>query len=539
MTKRPLLAAMPLLVWLLALGTCHGRAVAQQITLPTSDPATIVADTGSQTINQGWANYLALWQRIASEPDAVAPRRLLGLPLSGQRRDRVTKPNRPPKGLDVARADLIRVQTSLITIDSTADPAATLRVARELHEAYWAWTQVFFPLWRSAPAICQSLESGIGDDAIGRRRLGRSPNMRIVLLRNASEYQSVLGGIDGISASTGFYDPASRCSYFYVGDETTLDRSRTHEWTHQLFAEATNRSRRDLADPVGEARDFWLVEGIAGYMESLTTVGLDDATMMSGGNMILGGWDSSRLQFARSRLVGGQPPIPLSRLRPMGRREAQGLPDLARWYGDSIAWTHFAMQIPEHRRWLLRQLADLYSIQTPMRSGATQIDPAVSDETIGDLADMQTFLAVDDQRLTASPTRRRITDLCLARCDISDAGLKAIHDGSQIRWLDLSGCDVSDDVVLGLIGGNSMLEQVDLTQTKIGDQTIAAIPADTIQVLYATATMVSDESIDRILAMKNLKQVDLQASRVSDEGIAKLRAARPSLVVNPLQIIRQ
>lgn len=498
-----------------------GTIDAQQFNLTSGDTAAVITPTGDAAIDLGWKNYLQLWKRIQNEPNATAPRRLLGLPLSGSRDgQKIYRPTRPPRGLKIAASSLIRVQTNLLTIDSTASKEQTLAIAAQLHGAYWAWTKIFFPLWRSADSISQTLVDGVGDDQISRRRLGRTPTMRIVLLRDSDQYAAVLSAIDGIENSTGYYDPTTRCSFFYVGDALTLLRSRTHEWTHQLLAEATQRKRSSANQAVGESADFWLVEGIAGYMESLT--------QLANGETIVGGWDSSRLQYSRQRFVAGQPPTPLMILRAMGRRESQSVADLPRWYSDSIAWSHLMMQQSDRRRWLLTQLADLYGIDSDLQSEPISLDAS----------DMQSFLMIDDSHLIKHPTKRPISDLCLAQCNVTDAGLQAIDDGSQLRWLDLSGCDVTDSAVIKLLHQNQTLEELELTQTKIGDKTIASLNAQQLRILFATATSVSDSSIDSIATMPALQSVDVQATSVSDAGIAKLIKSRPNLNVNPLQIIR-
>ena len=496
----------------------------RRITLPADDPAGIVVPTGSPELDAAWANYLRLWRRIGAEPDAATPRRLLGLPLDGERDDRVTRPTRSPRGLRLPRRHLIRVQTPLLIVDSTASPTDTLLVAKHLHRVHWAWTQLFFPLWRSARSVQIAIGGGIDDEQIGHRRISRGSPMRVVLLRDASEYRSVLSAVDGIERSTGYYDPAARRSYFYVGDDVDGRRARQHEWVHQLFAEATDREASTRRRPVGRDSDFWLIEGIAGYFESFDRI--------ADRREVLGGWDCSRLQYARLRRAVGQSPTSLAVLRPMGRIAAQASSDLAGWYNDSILWTHALMSDATGRQWLLGRLAEMYDVQTGLDDSG---DPPRVDVT--------EFLKVDDAMMVADPSPRRLTDLCLAGCGIGDQAMASVGQWSELRWselrwLDVAGCPLTDASMVPVLSAATKLEELDVTQTRITDRSIDAIGSRILRVLFATGTGISDASIDRLSNLPRLQTLDVQATEVSLPEVKRLRENRPGLDVNA-RVIRQ
>ena len=70
-----------------------------------------------------------------------------------------------------------------------------------------------------------------------------------------------------IKITTGFYLDNPGCAYFFAGKDSD-DRNMYHEATHQLFHES-----RLVAPNVGHKTNFWIVEGIAMYMESLAAGG--------------------------------------------------------------------------------------------------------------------------------------------------------------------------------------------------------------------------------------------------------------------------
>ena len=54
-----------------------------------------------------------------------------------------------------------------------------------------------------------------------------------------------------------------------------------------------------------------------------------------------------------------------------------------------------------------------------------------------------------------------------------------------------------------------------------------------------TGTRVSDQSVEKIIAMADLESVDVQRSQVSGAGLGRLQTARPDLEINPLELRTQ
>ncbi len=99
-----------------------------------------------------------------------------------------------------------------------------------------------------------------------------------------------------------------RRAYFFA-DKQNDDRTLYHEATHQLFYES-----RPVAAEVGWKANFWIVEGIAMYMESLR---------QEDGFYVLGGFDDQRLNAARYRLLHDKFYVPLDEFSRYGRTKLQ------------------------------------------------------------------------------------------------------------------------------------------------------------------------------------------------------------------------
>jgi hypothetical protein len=389
---------------LLATDPCNVSIEFDTIVVPNLDP------------EGGWKRYLNVWQQLAKDPSNASIRRFLALPLGESSPYRMARGRTAPVGVPWRPGQFRRLSTPLLTIDSSATDDQTREVADDLHRCYWLWTQVFFPFWKNASAVDAATTQDDEEDnatILAGRRLTTPSLMRVVLFADRKEYLNVLSSkVPGIEVSTGYYDDNNRTSYFYVGNDPDVARSRRHEWTHQLFREASTSKLKQ--DSPGRDRDFWIVEGIAGYMESIE---------IAGGNAMTGGWDASRLQYARYRTLVAGESLSIDELRMEGQSAVQKRSDLAGWYSHAITWTHALMHADDgkHRETLFRWIAQVY--QMNLRDAGSKL-PINTTETLS----IERFLRIDDSFVVEHPTSRKLTDLCLAGCDLSKEGPVARSD---------------------------------------------------------------------------------------------------------------
>ncbi|MEL7266040.1 MAG: hypothetical protein AAFP69_14670, partial [Planctomycetota bacterium] len=261
-----------------------------------------------------WDAYRGLWLRLSAQPNDVRARSLLSLtddPLAVE----LVRGRAAPRELNWERRQHWRAQTTHFVIYSTATQDQTHQVAIDLERYYWIWTQHFFPLWIQRDGFTQALRKNRSLPPPRRR-------MRVILFADQIEYvQTLQNDVPGIERSTGYYSESAATTLLFASDTPDL-ATRYHELTHQLLKESTT-SRLRGGQMAGDGDAFWIVEGIACYMES-TRFGDRYATV--------GGPLSGQMQFARRRLLADQQSFNIDAFVKNGRSEVQTLDNLGQWY---------------------------------------------------------------------------------------------------------------------------------------------------------------------------------------------------------------
>lgn len=479
-----------------------------------------------------WQEYCDAWRRHHAEPANQAVQKQLGI-SSGQGAVSVSSGRSTAVAMRLPLTDMRRVETEHFILLSDAGVDRCSEVLHDLERFYLIWTQLFFPLWKDQERW---------DRAAVSNQPPATLKHRVILFANSARYADVLRDVaPAIARSSGFYSDLKRITFFHDGNRDD-SATRYHEITHQLMSEATYAKPRLRP---GEHRDFWLVEGIACYMES-AIFHEDHATV--------GGWESARLQYARQRVLGLDDQLTMDLLAGEGRAAVQQRQDLSRWYSFAAAYTHQLAEQHEGSGWIsvLQRLARVYQVKTPFF--------AVDRESPLPRESLAQFLQLSDQQI--SPVfHDRLQELCLTRTQLTGRGLEKISPQRALKWLDCSFLPVGTAEVIRLsphsatieqlsleataidnsigqwLSGASVLRELDLSSCAIGDRVIATLPRSApIQTLWLTASGVSDASIDTIAGFTTLQRVDVQKSAVTDAGLARLRALRSDLQINPLEI---
>lgn len=490
--------------------------------------------------------FTKLWQAHHADPANAAVRRALALPPQ-----KVTEPLvRPGRGAPPILAwrprTYLQSETPHFVLYSTADRAMTIAVAERLERFYWVWSQVFFPLWEGRTDIRRGIQ---GSGGIG----SGNDKLQVVLFRDFDSYvQNLQRHVPGVERSTGFYSDQQRCTFLFAGQGAD-PATWYHELTHQLLREAT-RSKLRVADRPGEAAEFWLIEGIASYMESVR---------FAPSYALVGGWESPRLQYARYRWLSAGDRMTLAELVPDGRQRVQQLEDIARWYAHAAAYTHLLMDngLDDGRASVLAKLLELHDV--PLLPGETT-DQAAEIPVEAATQQMQNFLALDDERLFAPDPRIPLQSICLGHTRVTATGLGRIAPQTQLRWLNLSYLPVDtqevrrlvadaaaldqlslektniDDRISALLAAAAKLTELDLSFTPVGDQAMQSLHADApLETLFLTGTKVGDAAVTQITERKTLQQIDVQRSEVSEATLEELKRQHPNVTFNPLQLITQ
>lgn len=480
---------------------------------------------------QLWAAYLQLWLAHRDDPTNDDLRARLG--LVDHRRLTARRGRLARRDVEWAVGTYHTIRTPHFVLESRAAREETEALAAQLESIYWVWTQVFFPFWADAEAFQAALKSG------GPIPATRRPPMRIVLFPDRAHYLHALRQVPGIEQSHGYYSTEARATLMYAGPDAD-QATQFHEVTHQLFSEA---ARGKTATSVGQKIGFWVVEGLACYMESLR-MHRDYATT--------GGWEAPRLQYARYRLLQQRDSIDSS-ITILGSEEARRLDDLAAWYGRAALLVHWMLDgdEPRLRTEFLEYAARLYVGEVTEAFAL----PAEVDESL------RAFIQVDDRDVEMLPRGVQIEELCLGRTAVTAAGLDCLGAQPQLSWLDLSGLPVGDESVARLLGTGTQLrqlnleatqvsnaiapllarqaqlEELDLSLTAVGDPLIAALSDHgQLQIVWLTGTCVTDSAVAVLAGLPRLHSVDLQRTPVSEEGLAQMREKKSTLEINPLVI---
>lgn len=223
-----------------------------------------------------------------------------------------------------------------------------------------------FAAFFSTPQQMQALFDGGSADLRGTDRT----RYTIHYYRSRGEFVARLKDKQpNIEVSNGLYLPADRVAYFYHHDDTQDPggnmQTMFHEVTHQLLGESAKAIR-----DVGQNANFWLVEGLACYMESFDR---------AGGRSRVGDPNHLRIQWARVRALDEQFHIPMQQFTALGMREFQyvgDVPTLQRYYSQASGMAHFFLHYRDglYRDALIAHLSQIYSPNARTRERAQGLD---------------------------------------------------------------------------------------------------------------------------------------------------------------------
>lgn len=236
-----------------------------------------------------------------------------------------------------------QTRTDHFLVTTNHSPQAGVALAAELENLFQVWQQLFAGYHLTDREIVQRFA---GDR---RARKTRRP-FRIVYHRNKADYVEHLKRRQPRIAETlGIYFPVLREAHFYHSDDAIeaarLRPTLYHEAVHQLFQESISGSKK-----IATEANYWVIEGVACYFETLTPAGEGRYTIGSGGRLLTAAKQAS--------------PLPLSQLTALGQSDLQRRTDLAALYAQSTAVVAMLIDDPDgkgDREALIRYLRAVYS----------------------------------------------------------------------------------------------------------------------------------------------------------------------------------
>jgi hypothetical protein len=251
--------------------------------------------------------------------------------------------------VDAARrtriADGWQVRTDHFQVTSNLSLEAAAELAGRLERLYQVWQQLFAGFWTSE----QEVKQLFAGERLARER--HQP-FRVFLHRDRDDYNATLKRQQPRVVETmGIYFDTEHQAHFFAGADQDAG-TIYHETVHELFQETRSGAKR-----AAEKANFWVVEGIATYFETLH----EHRGPKAGLYYTIGEASEGRLPAARKRLLKDHEFIPLEQLTKWGRVELQGQPGLAKIYSEAAGLSAFLMDA-EHARYREPLVAYLQAI---------------------------------------------------------------------------------------------------------------------------------------------------------------------------------
>ncbi|MCA9070312.1 MAG: hypothetical protein KDA84_15365, partial [Planctomycetaceae bacterium] len=236
------------------------------------------------------------------------------------------------------------VETEHFHVRTNVSLEMGVQISRRMEDFHNFFLREFTPFFNTPQQMQQLFTTGI-------RRSAPPRQFRVYYLSSKKEFVEMLQARQpNISMANGLYMPNDRIAYFYFDDRPDAMETLYHEVTHQLLGESLSKTV-----PVGENSDFWVIEGIACYMESLKR---------ENGKMTLGDPMYDRFYWARNRYLRDNFYVPLAQFAAMGMREFQHQPgEKLLWsYSQSSGLVHFFMHAEggAYRDALVTHLSEIY-----------------------------------------------------------------------------------------------------------------------------------------------------------------------------------
>lgn len=268
----------------------------------------------------------------------------------------------PESRIDASRhADIKngwQVRTDHFFVTTNHSLAAGAELAARLERLYQVWRQLFAGFYYSEQEV-KGLFTGERIARVSARQF------KVFYHRNRDDYINNLSRRQPQIADTlGIYFDTNAEAHFYAEDKTADKADSTdtadapaatlyHEAVHQLFQESKTGARR-----IGEISNFWVVEGVATYFETLTEH--NDAKM--GLYYTIGELSAGRLPKARERLHDNYY-VPLADLTKIGKLEMQHRDDVVKLYSQSSGLAAFLLDGAEgrYREPMVRYLQAVYT----------------------------------------------------------------------------------------------------------------------------------------------------------------------------------
>ncbi|WP_459556648.1 DUF1570 domain-containing protein [Lacunimicrobium album] len=243
------------------------------------------------------------------------------------------------------------------------------RALEDFHEYFRFLFAGFYTTPQQIQALFRGGQSG--------RALPSSQLYVVHYYANKDEYvRTLINKIPMVAQTNGIYMQDDKIAYFYHDPNDASLAPMYHEATHQLFYESQQKHRKP-----GNLAHFWIIEGIACYMESFERSA--DGQSFSTGNP-----NYVRFVNARQNLAVRNVFLPFEMMDQMGQYVYQQatLPVLQQRYSQSTGMAHFFMHYNEgeYRDALVNHISQLYSSMPRVAENPDTLD-RLTETSFGEL----------------------------------------------------------------------------------------------------------------------------------------------------------
>ena len=249
------------------------------------------------------------------------------------------------------------VRTDHYLIKTNVSLEKGVEMGKALEDFYVVFQETFAGFFNT-PEQLKKLFDGTGKSV----RADAKPYI-VHFYRTREEYVNRLKRVfPSIDQTNGVYMINDRVAHFYDDHANEQGGTLFHEATHQLFFESHHANRA-----IGEKNHFWIIEGIACYMESFHR---------KNGSISLGDANYIRFAGARQNLLDKHYYVPLREFSGFGMNEFQRSPELAKNYTQAAGLARFFMHYDKgrYREALVKHLSQLYSSDERTRERADSLE---------------------------------------------------------------------------------------------------------------------------------------------------------------------
>ncbi len=240
------------------------------------------------------------------------------------------------------------VETEHYAIRTNHSLEGGVQLGVKLEQLFRVWRELFIRYYATSAQVADLF------DGRSRKKQAPFPKLHVVYFRDREDYLRGLPMLfpqlkkEVVGMSEGVYIADAKRAFFFASKEQD-DRTIYHEATHQLFHQT-----RAVANDVGARANFWIVEGIAMYMETLRR---------EDGFLVLGGFDDARILAARYRLLNDRFYVPLAEFTAFGLQKLQSDPRIGTLYSQAAGLTQFLIHYDggRYRDALVAYLSAVYS----------------------------------------------------------------------------------------------------------------------------------------------------------------------------------